>query len=734
MMKHGALRLKIISLLLLLLVFTAVCLPGPVSADPARQWVSLVTGADGSGNPIYAWVYGYYASAGGGTGNLFIQCDPATGNPIGEAYISGQQVGTKSEQEQVPVVTYQAQTHKLYAVEVFPDLLWKGDVGLLPYWAASNQLAVNCPFYTLPDNWTWMVYAFNNDNNWPVVADVTNCGLGSAGEALPSPMYEYFGAGQTKYLRLEINSNLNGQSVAHDFWTVANIHQNLDPLATPPFVTDPPAYDGTGVCWSGDDWEGLTFNSISNGEYVPYYTSQDFWALQPGFVQEPAWVPNPGEDPRWGTIQWNTVPGFVWVQQPGFSILGTGNSLIDASGMPGMPYIVGGGYGTFQTSKPSGPSAVAYSWNNESWRYNYVGYSGSPSNYYYYGWSNYVHQHWPNYQNIMGTDPSSFVLYNCYGYFYENPSQNQNIIYWSLENGYFSWNEYTPSTSSSGVNIGNLYSISPSSCPADGQQHWVFSNGISMQSATPGYVPISGSYDQVQSVTYNSGWSKNGYYSSMTGATFVQNLQVYNPGPGPVTFNLTGGLQNGDTYYCGYFSVPGASQGQVTIPPGQSVWLTSTYSLPQSSYWVYLGGFSDTSSSSVPASFFTPQYGSAYYQLASDFGTGATRPINTGWSGRVFTWTASGIENNCVGYDYGEYIADDTLLGAYSSNCSPGFYGSLLSYLRSMTSSEVTSFQGYYSVAAKAQPVLNGGHATWSATSHTQSQRYNGWYSYASAS
>ncbi len=66
-------------------------------------------------------------------------------------------MGTKSEQQQVPVVTYQAQTHKLYAVEVFPDLLWKGDVGLLPYWAASNQLAVDCPFYNLPDDWTWMV-------------------------------------------------------------------------------------------------------------------------------------------------------------------------------------------------------------------------------------------------------------------------------------------------------------------------------------------------------------------------------------------------------------------------------------------------------------------------------------------------------------------------------------------------------------------------------------------------
>jgi hypothetical protein len=708
----------LITFLMLLFVILTLFFPGQGSADPSMQWASLATGADGNGNLIYTMVYGYYVNVGSETSNVFIQCDVTTGKETGPAYVADLQVGTINQQEQVPQVTYQldpVQTHKLYAVENFPGMLWKGDVNLEPYWAASNQLSAVCPYTALPDSWRWMIYQFDNENSWPVAADITNGGLSGVGETWTG--YEPFSAGQTKYLRLMLNANLNNQSVANNFWTVANTHQNLDPLAPPippaarNYITDPEADDSSGINWSADEWEGLTFNGGSSS----YYTSQAFWALQPGFIQEPSWVPNPGEDAHWGTIQWNSVPGYVWVKQPGFSIQDYGSGLIDASGMPGMPYVVGGGYGPLQSSKPSGPSTPAYSWNQESWKYD----GGYGTIAYPYGtaWGTYVSQHWPHYQNIGGTDPMSFLTCGASGYFYENPGVNQHIIYWAYGFAAFDWWENVSNGSSSGVDLGS--NITLPSCPANGKQNWLITPGnpytdpsISLQSVTPGYEPISGSYDQVQSV--------NWYVNHYTGGTYVQNLEVCNPGPDPVTFNLTQGIENTDTYYGYHYSIGAPQGGQVTIQPGQSAWLTSTYSLPQNS--------TDGDGFCAPKAWY--YWNGAGYTLDSDFDVGSTRPINV--PTRVFSWTASGIKNNCVGYDYGECVTDGTVLGAYGFNCSPGFYGSLLSYVNAMTPSEITNFQGYSSVAEKVQSVESSGYATWTA----QSDMYikSGYISYVSAS
>jgi len=730
----------LITFLMLLFVILTLFFPGRGSADPSMQWASLATGADGNGNLIYTMVYGYYVNVGSETSNVFIQCDVTTGKETGPAYVAGQQVGTINQQEQVPQVTYQldpVQTHKLYAVENFPGMLWKGDVNLEPYWAASNQLSAVCPYTALPDSWRWMIYQFDNENSWPVAADITNGGLSGVGETWTG--YEPFSAGQTKYLRLMLNANLNDQSVANNFWTVANTHQNLDPLAPPippaarNYITDPEADDSSGINWSADEWEGLTFNGGSSA----YYTSQAFWALQPGFIQEPSWVPNPGEDAHWGTIQWNSVPGYVWVKQPGFSIQDYGSGLIDASGMPGMPYVVGGGYGALQSSKPPGPSTPAYSWNQESWKYD--GVYGTIAYPYGTAWGTYVSQHWPHYQNIGGTDPMSFLTCGASGYFYENPGVNQNIIYWAYGFASFDWWENASNGSSSGVDLGS--NITLPSCPANGKQNWLITPGnpytdpsISLQSVTPGYEPISGSYDQVQNITTQTNYTKNGPVTSITGVTYVQNLEVNNPGPGPLTFSLTGGKENGDTYFNYYFSVSAASQGQVTIQPGQTAWLTSTYSLPQSSYEIYLGGGSD-GSPYAPASFWTSD-GSGGYIIASDFAIGATRPVDAStWGGRVFTWTASGIENQCVAFDQGNWLANDTI---YTVSNSPGFNGGYLNYVGAMTPMELASFVGNTgAVATKIQQVENSGYATWSAqnytTCYTQNHSGSGYFSYAIA-
>ena len=126
-MNHWSMRrwksIVLFSILLLLFVSASLCLAGPGMASPSLQWVQLTTGVDGNGNILYTWVYGYYVSINGGSDNVLIQCDPATGNPTGESYISGQQVGTTKQTEQIPQVSYNdnGPTHTLYARAELPQ-------------------------------------------------------------------------------------------------------------------------------------------------------------------------------------------------------------------------------------------------------------------------------------------------------------------------------------------------------------------------------------------------------------------------------------------------------------------------------------------------------------------------------------------------------------------------------------------------------------------------------------
>jgi hypothetical protein len=706
-MRIGALLRRpfvILSILLLLLAAASILFPEPGSADATRQWASLVTGVDGNGNVAYSQLYGYYAAVGGSTSNVFIECDPFTGNETGYAYVSGQRVGSISHR--YPVVSQEldlTQRHTLYATENFPNVLWKGNVNLQPYWAASNQLSATCPYLALPGDWKWMVYQFCNNNKWPVVAKV-RVTLGGVGETWEG--YEPFSAGETKYLRLQMNGSVGPtSSVGNNFWTWANIHQNLDPLAPPvsvllrDVVNDPSADDGTGICWSADQWQGLSF---SQGSYN-YYTSKYFWALQPGFRQVPAWAPNLGEDAHWGTIRWDSVPGYVWVRQPSFNLISKGSTLyVDARNMPNMPYVVSGSYGSFQTSAPSGPSVTAYSWNKVIWQptstYGIYDLQGS------HNWLPYIQQHWPGYVNISGDPTYAYEGYS--GLFYVS-SSSQNIIRWYAYYSYglkIRWDEYAP-VSSSGIDYGG--NITCKSVPADGQWHVITNSSYAreVQQATRGYLPIYGSYERISSTNGSSS------------ASFVQNIQVYNPGQATASFNLTQGLQDGDAYFSDYFTTPGASQ--VSIPPGSSVWLTSSYSLPQDTY--------SNNGHQVAANEWYYSIGSSRY-LPPDFIVGAVRPIG---SDRYFAWTASGIRNNCVAYDWGYYVYKNTL---YSVRTNPGFSGGLLDYVTAMTPEDLIAFTGNTGgVTTKINSVKNNGYAAWTAQSIIYYYSHDGHGSYVTA-
>jgi hypothetical protein len=714
-MNPGTLKLRLLlslSILLFLLATASVFFPRPGSAGMTREWVNFVTGVDDSGDLTYSQFYGYYADVGGDTSNVFIECSPSTGDITGYAYVSGQRVG--SIIHKVPVVTQvldPTQKHTLYATENFPSVLWKGSVNLQPYWAASNQLSVTCPYQSLPGDWKWMVYQFQNNNNWPIVAKI-RVTLSSAGETWEG--HEPFGANETKYLRLQMNSSIGpSSSVGNNFWTWANIHQNLDPLAPPvsvllrDVINDPRADDGTGICWSADMWEGLTFNQEASN----YYTSNAFWSLRPGFRQVPAWVPNPGEDAHWGTIRWDSVPGYVWVRQTGFVPFSKGSTpLVDARNMPGVPCVVPGSYGPFQISTPSGPFVTAYSWNKVTWQYTGVegSYRFQPAS---YNWLPYIQQHWPGYVNIRG-NPTNADYDGASGSFFISAG-SQNIIQWSVRYSgglYIQWYEYAP-VCISGMDYGG--NITFPGVPADGQWHIIYSGSYisEKRQVTRGYLPIYGSYEQISSTNGSSS------------AAYTQNIQVYNPGPATITFNLTQGVQDGDRYFKDYFTTPGASQGQVNIPPVSSVWLTSSYSLPQESY--ANGG------RSLAAQTWYYRKGSSY-DLSPDFSTGSMRPID---SDRIFAWTASGIRNNCVAYDWGYFVSKGYLFTVGSNNANPGFSGGLLSYETAMTTVDLVKFIGNTGgVATKIQSFLNNGYTTWTARSIPYYVNHDGDSSYVSAS
>ncbi len=678
----------------------------PSDADNSicQRYQIQILGSGGiDGQPQTMSVYGYEESINGGNENLIVECD-ADGNPTGRAFEYGTQVGATIQRTEVDAYSLDPnETHKLYSVQCLPAILYKGDTPLEPSWADTGgaQLIVYCPYSTLQNNWQWMVYQFTNDDPWPVVAHVKET-LGNCGETWNGD--EPFAASQTKYLKLDLNSNLVGQNIAQQLWTWAEIHLNQDPLAppTPPpdgysgppypnYTTDPEADDHSSICWTADGWQGLTILPWEGtGDY---FSSDDFWAYEQGFTQVPTWVPNPGEDPHWGQIQYDVVPSSILVKTPGFSVSSMpGNlsyAIVSADNLPGMPKIIPGGLGVFQTAQPaSGQYATAYSWEKYSYQYVSAGIFSSLSS-----WWNFVYSQWPNLTNISGS--------TYWGTFYTEKNGG-NIVSWELSGENVEYILYSAGAMSSGVDVGEEASCT---CPADGQWY-LFSTGDSKapyvrEESTPGYVLLTGSYDQITAVTKSQNW--NVYTLGYAGCTVQQHIEVSNPGSAPVTFYLAQGedveLNNS------VLVAPNADdQGTVTIPAGQSVWLTSSFGMPQKTY--YGGGYV------APLSWYNyiePPNGEDYQALASDFGVGSCRPI----TGRVYAWTATGIKNTCVAYDWGGYWIDDggegdieVFLG--DNNCNPGLCGGLV---------YDGAFQGGLDsdVDAKIRSIQNNGYATWTA-------------------
>lgn len=667
-------------------------------ADPAMTYATV------NGTTLY----GYWIDANGK--QVFVECDQ-NGTPI-KGWVNNGSFVTKTRQVLDGYTTQQdmSKTTYVFSPECWFGPLWKGTINLAPAWSfygSVTPMKVASPYGSLPETWRWVVSEYDNENPFPVMTDVIQS-LGSGGESYSGQ--KYFGPGEQKFLLLKLNSSLP-VSTGGMLGTCAYVNINYDPQApTTPvnYVNNPPADDGTGTVWTAHLYQGI---SISNYTQSNHYANGGIWGLVPCFKEIPVWNPEPG-DPYWGTLSFQSVPAWEWTVVGGCGYT-TSNPYYEAY-VPNTPYIVPGFYGSpvIDPSQISGPYDTCYVWNRKDYTHTYWSAWGTVST----DWASYVNQNWPNFVNISG---NISYAYNSSGYFYTDASKSC-IIKWYWGNGsVVRWSAYDGQNWTSGI----TYNTDPYSVPNDGQDHlyWDSSNSCySVVNETQQYAPIYGSYEQIQAVSRSKSWP---YYP--TDCTVQHHAVVYNPSDQALQFIMTKGLQNGDTYYNDYCTIPGAAQGWVTLQPHSYTELTSTYSLPQSTYDFY-GGI-------VPREWFT-DLSYAHHPVADDFVPGSCRPVN-----RMYEWQITGIQSNMVGYDWGEYVISG---GGYFMDESPGLNGGYIDMERDMTPIEMNSYlsrasYGSYVIdstaALKARAIMaNGGTTTWGMKSVLYYKNHDGWYPYTS--
>ncbi|RDV82337.1 hypothetical protein [Ammonifex thiophilus] len=131
-------------LLLASLVLSLSAFPSPLpAAGEQRQWAELVTGVDGAGNVVKTRVYGYYAEANGT--QVFVVCDPRTGEETGEAYVPGAKVGERKAK-------------KLVGYERKQDLDWDHPKEVKP--VSVTLMAPN-----VPTGWEWDLEHYKQTGN-----------------------------------------------------------------------------------------------------------------------------------------------------------------------------------------------------------------------------------------------------------------------------------------------------------------------------------------------------------------------------------------------------------------------------------------------------------------------------------------------------------------------------------------------------------------------------------------
>jgi len=237
-----------------------------VSTEAAsdKQWSDLVTGADSDGNHLITKVFGYYAAD---NSQVFIVCDPDTGEELDKAYIGGFEVGQKdivtgyeygedkSSVKKVNPVTVTVMAPNAYSGTEISDYSvdYLNKTGEAIYSTSSVKWPGNSSVCIIPgdDPNYWLIVAeVKNPNNWPVKAKISarverwrNSSRINVGDAVKIENKEVeLAARETKYILMNKGKDPKFNKLYYDsdwsnsgtsYWSEvfysSNIMENSDP-------------------------------------------------------------------------------------------------------------------------------------------------------------------------------------------------------------------------------------------------------------------------------------------------------------------------------------------------------------------------------------------------------------------------------------------------------------------------------------------------------------------------
>lgn len=234
-----------------------------VSAEQNKEWITITTSVDTSGNEVTTQVFGYYLNT-DDADQVFVVCDPSTGEETGDAFVPGFEVGKKDVivgynikygEDYSTVKKINPVTIKLAAPNVFTDVKYtdysfeqREQTGQL---VQSTYGAATWPGRTGgylipgsdPDYWL-VVNEVRNPNGWPVKVKVRS-GISSfrrsfrgGGAGLGHETEVYLEAYETKHILVNRGKPAGCYFLADDIsdgeaWSVGRlltqVTENLDP-------------------------------------------------------------------------------------------------------------------------------------------------------------------------------------------------------------------------------------------------------------------------------------------------------------------------------------------------------------------------------------------------------------------------------------------------------------------------------------------------------------------------
>jgi hypothetical protein len=291
---------------LLFCIISTLCVSVKTFADTQKQWITLPTSVNQDGTTANTEIYGYYTDI-DNFGQVFVVCDPNTGQETGYAYIPNVKIGDKKTQE---IVGYKDgkvldwdNPKQIYPVSVsviMPNVPasvgWDWDyynkTGILQRKTASTVTFPGSSsfVYKVPGsnpNYWLIVAQVSNPNPFPVTTHVTIKLGGMYGEnGVSFDGTVSLGSNETKYVLLN-NEDIGmlGSMVDEGrYRTLLNYDANISSNDDPEYPGNDPNYSYINYF---EPWGLLTNGFGNNYNLVPQIPMRPTYYFDLGFVE---WV------------------------------------------------------------------------------------------------------------------------------------------------------------------------------------------------------------------------------------------------------------------------------------------------------------------------------------------------------------------------------------------------------------------------------------------------------------